>query len=67
MEVLRTVHAEDDSVDPKDSSALFVPDFECSDGHMITTADSLAENPLLAITLLKGLALYAAAKSFLRP
>lgn len=36
---------------------LFVPDFQCPDGHMISTGDSLEENPLLAMTLLKGLAL----------
>lgn len=57
VEVLGTGHAEDESANLNDSSALFVPDFECSDGHVITTADSLAENPLLAMTLLKGLAL----------
>ncbi|KAF7138835.1 hypothetical protein RHSIM_Rhsim07G0158000 [Rhododendron simsii] len=40
-----------------ESSALFVSDFECSDGHVITISDSLEESPLLAMTLLKGLAL----------
>lgn len=51
VEVLNTGLAEGES------SALFVPDFECSDGHVITVGDSLQESPLLAMTLLKGLAL----------
>lgn len=57
MEVLKTGHAEDDPANPSESSALFVSDFECSDGHVITINDSLEESPLLAMTLLKGLAL----------
>lgn len=57
VEVLKTSHAEDDPTNPIESSALFVPDVECSDGHVITVNDSLEESPLLAMTLLKGLAL----------
>ncbi|KAI8571767.1 hypothetical protein RHMOL_Rhmol01G0144300 [Rhododendron molle] len=57
MEVLGVGHTEDDSADPNGSSVLFVPDFECSDGHVLTVADSLAERPFLPMTLLKELAL----------
>ncbi|KAF7139874.1 hypothetical protein RHSIM_Rhsim06G0114000 [Rhododendron simsii] len=38
-------------------SEAFLPDFECSDGHVISVDDSLGESPLLAMTLLRGLAL----------
>ncbi|KAF7114618.1 hypothetical protein RHSIM_RhsimUnG0083200 [Rhododendron simsii] len=57
VEVLTSGLIEDDPTNLNESSALFVPDFECSDGHIITIGDSLEENPLLAINLLKGLAL----------
>ncbi|KAF7141668.1 hypothetical protein RHSIM_Rhsim06G0074600 [Rhododendron simsii] len=42
---------------PDEPSEAFVPDFTCSDGHVIAADDSLEESPLLAMTLLKGLAL----------
>lgn len=35
----------------------FLPNLSCPDGRAITVADSLAESPLLAMTLLKGVAL----------
>lgn len=57
VEVLGGSHALADSSKPDESPALFEPDFQCSDGHLITASDSLAENPLLAMTLLKGVAL----------
>ncbi|KAF7145037.1 hypothetical protein RHSIM_Rhsim04G0129500 [Rhododendron simsii] len=57
VEVLTTICAERDPANWDGPSAPFVPDFECPDGHLITIGDSLEDNPLLAMTLLKGLAL----------
>ncbi|KAF7124569.1 hypothetical protein RHSIM_Rhsim12G0097900 [Rhododendron simsii] len=57
VDVLKSGLAEDDPSNPDESSTLFIPDFECSDGHVIAVGDSLKESPLLAMTLLKGLAL----------
>ncbi|KAF7147792.1 hypothetical protein RHSIM_Rhsim03G0059300 [Rhododendron simsii] len=57
VEVLTTGLAEDDPANLNEPSAFFVPDFECLDGHVITVADSLEDSPLLAMILLKGLAL----------
>ncbi|KAF7120213.1 hypothetical protein RHSIM_Rhsim13G0002100 [Rhododendron simsii] len=54
VEVLSTRRSEDN---PDEPSEAFVPDFTCSDGHVIAADDSLEESPLLAMTLLKGLAL----------
>ncbi|KAF7145277.1 hypothetical protein RHSIM_Rhsim04G0047800 [Rhododendron simsii] len=55
VEILSSGPAEEDPANP--APAPFMPDFECSDGHVITAEDSLEENPFLAMTLLKGLAL----------
>ncbi|KAF7143681.1 hypothetical protein RHSIM_Rhsim05G0097200 [Rhododendron simsii] len=57
VEVLPTDLAEDDPANPSEPLALFIPDFKCSDRHVITVRNSLEESPLLAMTLLKGLAL----------
>ncbi|KAF7151064.1 hypothetical protein RHSIM_Rhsim02G0086800 [Rhododendron simsii] len=57
MEVLPSDLAEGDPANPSEPSVPFVPNFECSDGHVITIDDSLEESPLLAMTFLKGLAL----------
>ncbi|KAF7147517.1 hypothetical protein RHSIM_Rhsim03G0108900 [Rhododendron simsii] len=57
VEVLTTGLAKDDPANPNEPSALFVPDFECPDGHLITISYTLEDSPLLAMTLLKGLAL----------
>ncbi|KAF7144307.1 hypothetical protein RHSIM_Rhsim05G0054300 [Rhododendron simsii] len=54
VEVLSTRRSEDN---PDEPSEAFIPDFTCSDGHVIAADDSLEESPLLAMTLLKGLAL----------
>ncbi|KAF7127284.1 hypothetical protein RHSIM_Rhsim11G0017200 [Rhododendron simsii] len=56
IEIIGASHATADASKPNESPALFKSDFECLDGYMITAADSLAENPLLAVTLLKGVA-----------
>lgn len=57
VEIIRASHAAVDVSESNESSALFKQDFECPDGHVITAPDSLANNPLLAMTLLKGVAL----------
>lgn len=57
MEFIEANHASTDDSEPDESSALFEPDFQCPDGHVLIAVDSLAENPFLAITLLKGVAL----------
>ncbi|KAF7149592.1 hypothetical protein RHSIM_Rhsim02G0063100 [Rhododendron simsii] len=49
--------SEADPADQNEPSEAFLPDFECSDGHVISVDDSLGESPLLAMTLLRGLAL----------
>ncbi|KAF7145187.1 hypothetical protein RHSIM_Rhsim04G0192000 [Rhododendron simsii] len=49
--------SEADPSDRGEHSEAFLPDFECSDGHVISVDDSLGESPLLAMTLLRGLAL----------
>ncbi|KAF7144626.1 hypothetical protein RHSIM_Rhsim04G0140000 [Rhododendron simsii] len=46
-----------DPANRNELSEAFLPDFECSDGHVISVDDSLGESPLLAMTLLRGLAL----------
>lgn len=43
--------------DADDPPEAFAPEFVCPDGHVISVADSLAENPILAMTLLNGVAL----------
>jgi hypothetical protein len=43
--------------DADDPAEAFVPEFVCPDGHVISVADSLAEHPILAMTLLNGVAL----------
>ncbi|KAF7152466.1 hypothetical protein RHSIM_Rhsim01G0093300 [Rhododendron simsii] len=55
VEVLTTGHAEREPTNPDEPSAIFVPDFECPDGHVITVGDSLEDSPLLAMTLLKDM------------
>ncbi|KAF7141440.1 hypothetical protein RHSIM_Rhsim06G0145900 [Rhododendron simsii] len=57
VEVLPSGLAEDDPANLNEPSVPFVPDFECSDKHVITVGDSLEGSPLLSMTLLKGLAL----------
>ncbi|KAF7144992.1 hypothetical protein RHSIM_Rhsim04G0229500 [Rhododendron simsii] len=57
VEVLTTSHTERDPANLDGPSAPFMPDFECPVGHLITVGDSLEHSPLLAMTLLKGLAL----------
>lgn len=52
MEIVGDSNAEAD-----ETPELFEPDFQFLDGHLITVADSLADNPILAMTLLKGVAL----------
>ncbi|KAI8546920.1 hypothetical protein RHMOL_Rhmol07G0156800 [Rhododendron molle] len=53
-----TGHAtEGDTTGRTEPQEAFVPDLTCPDGHVITAGDSLSENPLLAMTLLKGVAL----------
>lgn len=54
--ILRGTHSEA-TADGPGEVAPFVPNFGCPNGHVITEADSLAENQLLAMTLLRGLAL----------
>ncbi|KAF7133301.1 hypothetical protein RHSIM_Rhsim09G0075400 [Rhododendron simsii] len=54
VEVLSTRRSEDN---PDEPSEAFIPNFTCSDGHVIAADDSLEESPVLAMTLLKGLAL----------
>lgn len=57
MEVIGASHAEADVTEADEPPEIFSPDFQCPDGHVITTADSLTDNPLLAMTLLNGVAL----------
>lgn len=57
VEIVGASHAEADITEPTESLALFMLDFEFPDGHVIIADDSLTDNPLLAMTLLKGLAL----------
>ncbi|KAF7115531.1 hypothetical protein RHSIM_RhsimUnG0052400 [Rhododendron simsii] len=49
--------SEADPANRNEPSEAFLPDFECSDGHVISVDNSLGESPLLAMTLLRGLAL----------
>lgn len=55
-EVVPGSHA-DVVVDASGEAEPFKPNFTCPDGRSITVADSLAESPLIAMTLLNGVAL----------
>ncbi|KAF7151722.1 hypothetical protein RHSIM_Rhsim02G0192500 [Rhododendron simsii] len=66
VEVVSTHRAEGDPDNPDEPSAAFIPDFVCSDGHVIAADDSLEESPLLAMTLLKGLAFPRTWRTFKR-
>ncbi|KAF7154590.1 hypothetical protein RHSIM_Rhsim01G0120100 [Rhododendron simsii] len=45
-DILEASHAEANVTKANESSELFVSDFDCPDGHIITAANSLAKNPL---------------------
>lgn len=44
-------------IEHEDPSAPFLPNFTCPDGQPIKATNSLDDSPLLAMTLLKGVAL----------
>lgn len=44
-------------IEHEDPSAPFLPNFTCPDGQPIKATNSLYDNPLLAMTLLKGVVL----------
>ncbi|KAI8560403.1 hypothetical protein RHMOL_Rhmol04G0252600 [Rhododendron molle] len=46
-----------DTMEPVEPQEIFAPSFKCPDGHVITAGNSLSVNPLLAMTLLKRVAL----------
>lgn len=57
VEIVGASHAAADVTKPTESPSFFAPDFEFPNGHVITADDNLADNPLLAMTLLKVVAL----------
>ncbi|KAF7129979.1 hypothetical protein RHSIM_Rhsim10G0097000 [Rhododendron simsii] len=57
VEFIGASHVEDNASEPDESPDLFVSNVQYPDGHVITAVDSLAENPLLPMTLLNGVAL----------
>lgn len=57
VEILGSDLVEDDAAEDDEPPEAFSPEFECPDGHIITVTDSLVDDPHLAMTLLKGVAL----------
>lgn len=57
MEITGASHASTETTKPEGPLEIFESAFLCPDGHTITVNDSLAADPIMAMTLLKVVAL----------
>lgn len=57
VEITGVIHTSEKGIELEGPPAIFEPDFTCSDGQLITVADSLLDNQHLAMTLLNEIAL----------